>query len=175
MKPRSLKRLLVLTIAFVFLSGLGVTPSMAEEKVKTAGKMVLSKKGQESLRVDDAKEHHLFLFDYLGTNLSTGKNEFMDCAEAVNRYFADFTERNGPIQGYTKLSKKGDCVLVKWSGEMTAYSADATVVMNFVGSYSIVKGTGQYANIEGKGTFRGQMFSWIIQIVEWEGEYTIKK
>jgi len=176
MERTRFRRWLALFIGSAWVLMMGSTLSWAEQKTQIAGRMVLTKKLHQAIEIDDTKGHALCLFEYVGINRNTGEHEFMDCAQAVNRYFADFVERTGPIQGYTKFSKMGDSIFAKWEGEMnTTRSPDGTLLMIFEGSYSIVGGTGQFANIEGSGTFKGKMPSWIVQIVEWEGEYSIKK
>jgi hypothetical protein len=43
------------------------------------------------------------------------------------------------------------------------------------GTFSYTKGTALFENIQGGGTYKGKYISEKTYIVEWEGEYFIKK
>jgi hypothetical protein len=100
----------------------------------------------------------------------------MDHATATHWVFADAVNRNRPIQGYTRLRNQGESALLKFSGHWTTIECgDGAPLSEFERSFIIEKGTGQFANIEGTGTFTGKMTTPFVQVVEWEGEYRIRK
>ena len=111
-----------------------------------------------------------------GINVSTGKKKFMDGAKVVAVEFGDYVEGNGPNLGYGKMTLNGDVVFWKSEGKsITTLSPDGTPITTFEGTYTVIKGAGQYENIQGSGTFKGKLISATKAIYEWEGESFIKK
>ncbi len=116
------------------------------------------------------------LYQFEGNNTSTGKSKFLDAARSSNCIFTDFIERNGPIEGYGELRDKEGSALLRWDGYMiTVQSPDGKPTHRVEGSFRILKGTGKFANIEGIGSFQGKMSAWTVFIIDWEGEYSLRK
>ena len=166
----------VLFINLVLIFALGVTTSIAQQKIKVAGKHTLAYTTQNTINVGDTEGHIISLYEYEGTNVSTGKEKFMDGAQVFGLGFADIVMGNGPFQGYGKMSTNGDVIFWKEQGKTaTTLSPKGKPVDTFEGSFTFTKGTGKYENIQGSGTFKGKFISRTIWIAEWEGEYFIKK
>jgi len=176
MPPVTSRRLLVLLSSLTILFVWSVPPAVCQESGQIAGKMVLMRKEHKRFCVDKAAGHYMCLYRFEGNNTSMGKNKFLDNASSCNCIFADFVERNGPIEGYGELRDKEGSVILRWNGYMiTVQSPDGKPTHRVKGSFRILKGTGKFANIEGIGSFQGRMSAWIVFIVEWEGEYSIRK
>ena len=176
MRELTSKRLMVLTISFALLFVFSVTTSLAQQKMKIAGKMTCANVNREAINIGDAEGHTMYLTEAEGINVSTGQQEFLDGAQVVSVSFSDLAKGNGPHQGYVKLAKKDDAAFRKYEGEVTTIlSADGTPMITFKGTFSYIKGTGQLENIKGGGTYKGRYISKTIYTVEWEGEYSIKK
>ncbi len=166
------KRSTALFISLALIFVLGVIPSIAQQKTKIAGKMTVAYTRQETIDIGDIEGHIISLGESEGTNVSTGKHKFMDGAQVVNMSFGDLVKGNGPHQGYLKLTKKGNAVFCKWEGKVTT---KGTSMPTFEGTFSYIKGTGKFENIEGDGTYKGKYISKTIYTVEWKGQYSIKK
>ena len=170
------KRSMALFISLALIFALGVTTSIAQQKTKIAGKMTCASIKSERINVGDTEGHILLLSEYEGANVSTGKHKFMDGAQVVGMTFGDLVKGNGPHQGYIKMSLNGDAVFSKYEGKTTTtLSPEGTPIMTFEGTFSYIKGTGQFENIQGGGIYKGRYISRTIWVAKWEGEYSIKK
>ncbi|GAJ05061.1 unnamed protein product, partial [marine sediment metagenome] len=172
---KSIKKLIGLFISLFLIFALGVTTSIAQQKTKIAGKIAAALTTHSRINVGDTEGHIIFLEEYEGTNVSTGKEKFMDGVQDVTRGFGDLVMGNGTIQVYGKLSLNGDTVFYKFQGKIApTLSPEGKPVNGFELSFTYTKGTGKYENIQGSGTYKG-FTSWGTLIGEWEGEYFIKK
>ena len=166
----------VLFVSLALIFALSVTTSIAQQKIKIAGKMTCAVTEQKMINVGDTEGHTVSLTEYEGTNVSTGEHDFMDGAQVFNMAFNDLVKGNGTHQVYVKLAKKDDTVFARCEGRtITAVSPEGTPIMTFEGTWSYIKGTGQFENIRGSGTYKGEFISTTIWVDEWEGEYFIKK
>jgi len=173
---KSAKKLIGLFISLVLIFILGVTTSIAQQKIKIAGKMTLAQTKLVTINVGDIEGHMIYLKEYEGINVSTGRKKFMDSALVVGMGFGDVVMGNGTLQGYQKISLNGDVVFWKYQGKVsTTLSPEGKHVTTFEGSYTFTKGKGKYENIQGSVTIKGKPISRTIFIFEWEGEYFIKK
>jgi hypothetical protein len=94
----------------------------------------------------------------------------------VIRGYSDLVKGNGPQQGYIKFGQNGDTAIARWQGKATTtLSAEGTPMITFEGTFSFIKGTGQFENIEGNGTYKGKFISETSYMAEWQGEYVIKE
>ena len=169
------KTVMALFISLALIFALTVT-TLAQEKTKIAGKMTVTYTKQEKFDVGDTEGHIISMAESEGTNVSTGKHEFMDGAQVVNMSFGDLVKGNGPHQGYIKFTKNGDTSFAKWEGKITTtISAEGTPMTTFEGTFSYIKGTGQFENIHGSGTYKGRFISETTYECDWEAEYFIKK
>jgi len=57
----------------------------------------------------------------------------------------------------------------------TTLSPEGKPVTTFEASWTFIKGTGKYENIQGSGSLKGKYISRTIAIVDWEGEYFIEE
>ena len=176
MQKLTFKKLIGLFISLVLIFTLGVTTSIAQQKIKVAGKHTLAYIKQNMINVGDTEDHIISLSEFEGSNVSTGEKKLMDGALDVGMTFADIVKGNGPHQGYGKMSLNGDVIFWKHQGKaVTILSPEGKPVTTIEGSYTWTKGVGKYENIQGSGTYKGKYISKTIVIVEWEGEYFIKK
>ena len=176
MQKLTFKRSMVLFISLVLIFALGVTTSIAQQKTKIAGKHTFAYTKQNTINVGDIEGHIIMLNEFEGINVSTGKNKFMDGAQDVGMGFYDLVMGNGPNQGYGNFSLNGDVIFWKYQGNTaTTISPEGKPVTTLEGSWTYTKGTGKYENIQGSGSYKGKLISRTIFIIEWEGEYFIKK
>jgi hypothetical protein len=165
---------LLISVALIF--AIGISSSTAQQKIKVAGKFTSTQTRMDSSAIGDAEGHVFSLTEYKGTNVSTGEHKFMDGAQVFNVSFTDLVKGNGPQQGYIEFSQQDDRTYAKWEGNVTTtLSAEDTPIITFEGTFSWIKGTGQFENIQGKGTYSGQFTSKTTYSTEWTGEYIIKK
>ena len=170
------KRSMLPFISLVLIFALGVTTSMAQQKIKIAGKMTCAVIERKMIDVGDTEGHSVSLGEYEGANVSTGKQKFMDAAQVAGMTFGDLVKGNGPHQGYGKMSLDGDVVFWESEGKTTTtLSPEGRPITTFEGTLSYIKGTGQFENIQGSGTYNGMYISRTIWTLEWKGEYSIKK
>jgi hypothetical protein len=170
------RQLCVLLSGLLAVLLLDVAPVASQGSIQVGGKITLMRKNHIRFCVDKAENHYMGLYTFEGTNHSKGTSSFMHHAAVSECIFTDVVERTGPIQGYATMSREEGSAILKWSGYWTTvYSADGSSLMQFEGSFNIVKGTGQYANIEGTGTFEGKMTGPFVQVMEWQGEYSIRE
>jgi hypothetical protein len=149
---------------------------MAQQKFKIAGKATAAYTVREKIDVGDTEGHSLYLLKSEGFNENTGENKFMDGAEAVWFAISDYIKGNGPHTVYSKLSLNDNTVYSKAEGKTTTtLSPEGKPVVTFEGSFSFIKGTGEYKKIQGSCTYKGKLVSSVIIVNEWEGEYFIKE
>jgi hypothetical protein len=169
-------RLLALLVSLAMILALGATTSIAQQKMMVSGKMTQSYTKQENLDIGDVPGHVVSLAQENGTNVSTGENKFLDGADLANITFSDLVNGNGPHQGYVTLTKGPDGATASWKGNVTTVmSKEGKPTITFKGTFTWIKGMGQYANIQGTGTYSGHFTSETAMAVDWEGEYLIGK
>jgi hypothetical protein len=156
-----------LPLAAVALLGWSAGPAAS----KIAGTFQVKYAEQHPLPVPNAEGHALVLGRAQGVNRSTGATTYMDRGKVTNFEFADLTQGNGPQQGYISMSQGADTVISKWSGKVsTSLAPDKTPITTFAGTWTKAKGTGRYADANGKGTYKGHFTSQTEYTVEWSGE-----
>jgi hypothetical protein len=145
--------------------------SSMRERLQISGVFSLKVGQQQSLPVATPADPVLLLTQSSGTNRSTGKAAYMDGAQVINREIADLRQGNGPHQGYTTEILGADTTVTGWQGKVTTtLGPDQRPVTRFEGSWSKVKGTGQYEGVTGAGSYKGRMTSPTEYTVEWSGE-----
>ncbi len=170
------KKLIALHLILALIFVIGVTFSTAQQKIKVAGKMSLTQSGVNTIEIGDVEGHAISLGKAEGTNTNIGENKFMDGAQLVNMYFSDTIMGNGHHHGYVKFIQAADTVFAKWEGKVTTtLSEDKTPITSYEGTFTFTKGTGQFKDIQGKGTYKGKFISEAEFVSEWEGEYFIKE
>ncbi len=174
MKKFKMKPGLGLFISLAFIFALSVTTSVAQPKTKIAGKITAADTKNETINVGDTEDHIISLGEGEGTNVSTGKHKFMDGAEWSSMGQFDLVKGNGTGHGYGKHAQNADSAFLKWEGQtITTLSPNGKPMITFEGTWSWTKGTGQFENIQGSGTYKGKYISRTIWTAEWEGDYFI--
>ncbi len=176
MKIFKSKSWIVVTFSLALIIFFCVTYSTAQEKIKISGKVTTAYTIRHEIKCDDTEGHSIFIVKSEGVNVSTGKEKFMDGAEYAYEAFGDYVKGNGPHLTYSKMTLNGDTIFVKSEGETkTTISPEGKPITTVEGTSTIIKGTGKYENIQGSNTYKGKLISSIIMVIEWEGEYFIKK
>lgn len=107
----------------------------------------------------------IFIGESKGSNQSTGKAEFMDGAEVVSADTVSLVNGNGTHHGVLTMSKGGDKVAFKWSGQVnTRVGEDKKPDTNFQGTWTAVGGS------SGSGTYEGRFTSSVASEIHWKGE-----
>jgi hypothetical protein len=165
-----------LFISIVLLFTLVATTLTAQQKIRASGKHTLAYIKENAIMVGDEEDHIISLSEFEGSNVSTGEVKFMDGALDVGMTCADILKGTGPHHGYGNMSLNGDVIFWSHRGTaVTALSSEGKPVTTIEGSFIWTKGSGKYEGIQGRGTYKGKYISKTIVIVEWEGEYFIKK
>jgi hypothetical protein len=161
-------RLLLIIMASIF--AFSVTTASAQEKVKVKRKAYGIKVKSEKFKIDDTEGHFLTLSEWKGV---TSDGEFTRYATSVG----DLIKGNGPFNGYVKyVDRNGNKYFSKYNGMLTTTkSKEGKPIASIKGTYSYIKGTGKFENIQGGGTFKGNFIGKGIYTVDSEGEYVIKK
>lgn len=140
-------------------------------KVKIAGTLTMRYVTQEKLSIPDGAGHVLLLTEARGTNRNTGPGDFMAGAQVAIWEILDLAQGSGLSQGYVTLWHGADSTVVKINGNVTTtMSPDGSPRTTLTGSWTEVRGTGQYAGIQGGGTYKGGFSSPTDFTVEWVGE-----
>ena len=164
------KKLVLLLISLSAIFVLGVTTSLAQEKIKIKGKRFGTFESKASIKVDDTEGHTL------GVGISKGV-DVITSSIFISRSTSDFVKGNGTHQGYTKtMYKNGDISFSKFQGKIsTTMSPKGIPLVTFEGTWSLTKGVGKWENAQGNGTYKGKFVGPGIFTYDWEGEYSIKK
>ena len=161
-----------LALAFAFC----VSYSAAQQKITISGKVTTAVTIRHEIPWDDADGHSIFALKSEGVNSSTGKDKFMDGAEYAYVSYNDYIKGNGPHVSYSKMILNGDTVFSKAEGKTkTVLSPKGKPIITIEGTITFNKGTGVYEGIQGSGTYKGKYISSNLMVIEWEGEYFIKK
>ncbi len=168
---KSITLLLILVLFFI----LGTVLSMAQEKVEVVGKISATVTEKYDFDVGDTEGHIFHISKSEGINTSTGKNSIMDGALVVNNNFSNLVKGNGSNQGYIILNKDGSTTVAKWEGKVTTVLSGDIPKTTMEGTFTYISGTGKFENIQGSGKFKGMYITANTYLVDWDGEYFIKK
>ena len=129
----------------------------------------------EFIPVPDTEKHAVGLYERRG--VAVFKNG--EAAAYHTRGTWDFTNSNGPFQGYTTLTfKDGSTSILKYIGTMTT---DPGKLPKLKGSGEYIKGTGKYEGIKGTVNFHGGYVTPYNKetkgdvVVDVKGNYTLPK
>ena len=143
-------------------------------KYSIAGKETMAYNKVDRVSVGDMEGHMVSLLVGEGINVSTGNDTFGDGAQISVIVTSDLVNFNGPFQAYSIMTKKGDSVFSRAEGKIApTVTAGGDTALIMEGTLTFYKGTGQYENIKGNGTFKGRFLSSILYTLDWEGEYWI--
>ena len=164
------KRLMLLLISLAAIFALGVTTSLAQEKIKFSGKRYGVSTKREVIKVDDTEGHILLLTESRGVDVVTG-------ARFISRGFGDYVKGNGTHRGYGKaVTPEGDVTFNTFEGKTTTtLSPEGKPITTIEGTFSFTRGTGKWENVHGGGTYKGKVMGEGIYTYDWEGEYYIKE
>lgn len=153
-----------------------VTYSTAQQKTTISGKVTTASTVRYEIPSDDTDGHSILVIRSEGVNLSTGIDKFMDGAEYSYVSYHDYIKGNGPHVSYAKMTLNGDTVFSKAEGKTkTTISPKGKPIITIEGTVTFTKGTGVYEGIQGSGSYKGKYISSNIMVIEWQGEYVIKK
>jgi len=176
MTKSPLKQSLGISVSLLLILAFAAATTTAQEKIKVAGTLTMAITQQEMMVVNEADNHVISLYAYDGFNKGASNQAFMHGAQIVNMGTSDLIKGMGSHQGYVRFTKGGESILAKWSGKVnTTLSAEGAPLITFEGTYAYMDGTGQYAHVQGGGTYSGKYLSKTIVTSDWEGEYSIKK
>ncbi len=135
---------LVLSVTF----GLFATQAKAET-VKSTVTSSLAK--VELVPVTDVKGHMVGLYERRGVAVY----ENGDVGAYHTRGTFDFTNSNGPFQGYSEITfEDGSMTIIKYQGTMR--KAEGQKLPDFSGKGEYIKGTGRFQGIKGNMSFNGR-------------------
>lgn len=176
MRLLGLSKMVSLVICFALILIFSATTSLAQEATNISGKISATYAQQEKIGIGDTEGHMVSLAKSEGTNENTGEHAFMEGARTVNISYGDLVKGNGSHRGYVIFANNSDTTIAKWEGMVTTTLApDSTLATTFEGTISYISGTGQYEGISGTGTYKGSFTSTDAYVVEWQGEFYLKK
>jgi hypothetical protein len=159
-----------IALAFVF----NVSVSNAQQATKVSGTISAAYTHQDTVVVGDEPGHLFSLALSEGKNVGATEQAMMGGAQVVNMAHSDLLMGNGTQRGYIRFAQDSDTTFANWQGKVTTTLAeDGTPVTTMEGTFSYIKGTGQFVNIKGNGTYKGKLTSKTSYTVEWQGEYSI--
>lgn len=148
----------------------------AQETAAIAGKIGVKVARNDSMVVDAARGHVMYLAKGEGSNTATGNGEFMNHAKVVNIGFSDLTRGSGPDNGYLTMALGADTVYNSWNGNVAVrMTGEGKPVVALSGDFTWTGGTGQYEGISGSGTYKCVVVAPDEYVVEWNGSYTLPK
>ena len=164
-------------VMMLLFSPMSLTASKDPQNThRVSGKITATDIHRAGIQVDETDDHHMTLTEGEGTNDSTGKSGFMDGAQVAVFGTSDHFGGTGTGRGYARMSLDGDTVFLKHEGSFTSTMlSDEKLKRTMKGSFSFAKGSGRFKNISGTGTYKGNYISKKIYVIEWKGEYMIKK
>jgi len=166
------KRVMLLLISLASIFALGVTTSIAQEKIKISGKRYGVMTKLEMMNVDDIEGHAISISELKGVDVVTG-DHFVSMS--LNDGVIGGT---GTIKGYSKIIDKDGDVRFETIETKTTFILSPEgkpIGVTMESTFSFTKGTGKWENIHGGGTGKGKFIAPEIFMVDWEGEYFIKK
>jgi len=178
MKNFKSKKCVAFMISLPLILILGMNISEEPEKIKIAGRQEIAYTNQEIMDFGDVEGHSLVLGRLEGININAGEHKFMDGAQIVQVGFSDLIKGNGHHKGYNKMYQNGDAVFSKFEGKTTTtLSPEGEPITTMEGTYTVVRGTGKYENIQGNGIYKAKLLldPNTVIVTEWQGEYFIKK
>ncbi len=144
-------------------------PAIARDRLDVAGTIALTADAAAA-PVMGPDGRPLFIGTSHGTNQSAGKTEFMSGAEVASADTASLVDGNGAHHGYITMSKGGDRVVFKWSGQVTTVMGpDKKPSSTFKGIWTALSGGGKYAKASGGGSYTGRFTSSTASVIEWTG------
>ena len=164
--------LLLILATLALILAFSVTTSTAQEKVKINSKYTGVFTKMEQMKLDDTEGHILNSHESKGAGTgSAGGFTF------INQGVSDTVKGNGTHSGYYKSTDKdGHVYFAKWQGKVTTtMSPEGRPNVQFAGTWSFIKGTGKWENVQGGGTYKGWFIGPEIYVNTTEGEYSIKK
>jgi len=175
MRPQT--RWLAATILLIPLALVAARHSaQSSQHLKVAGTFFMRYVKQDAVAVVDHPGHVLVLTEARGLNHSTGRDVYMDGAEAWTGETGDLTDGSGNHAGHLVLAFRGDTVHTCWFGEVTTLpSASSGPVTEFKGKWAVTNASGRYQDASGQGTYRGRLTSPTEYTVNWEGELVLKE
>jgi len=175
MKTIKLTNIAVFLISLIFLVSLSAPSALGQEKHKLSNKMYGVNTKYEAIDVLDGKEgHKLTISSWKGVGTTASGEQFVFEVQGTS----DYINFNGTVSGYQfSRFQDGSTWVTTYEGIMTAKpsAAGKPPLVSWGGSWTIVKGTGKYENIEGSGTYKARFIGQGIYVNEGEGEYVIKK
>ena len=97
----------------------------------------------------------------------------MNGAAAVTADTSLLVDGSGPHQGSITLSDGTSRLICAWKGRVTTVlGADKLPRSMSEGTWTVVRGTGRYANAAGQGTYTGRYVSSTTSVMTWAGTIT---
>ena len=126
----------------------------------------------ELMNVDDIEGHAISIGESKGVDVVTGDH-------FVSKSLSDgIIGGTGTVKGYTKIiDKDGDVRFCTSEAKATSTRSPEgkPIAATWEGTFSFTRGTGKWENIHGGGTAKGKFIGPGIFMIDWEGEYFIKK
>jgi len=176
MRRLAMKLTLVLLVSLALILVLEAGFAFAQEKIKISFRQTHATVKSESVEIGDVKGHYAGFRYYEGPVEVIEGPKALEGAQDTGISLWDMVQGNGSAHGYAKAVKGPNSVVMKHETRVrTSTSPDGTPVTTYDGSFTFIKGTGEFEGIQGGGTMRGKFISKNISVTERQGEYWIQR
>ncbi len=176
MRRLSMKSALgILTVVALFFA-LEASLAFAQEKIKISFRHTHATVKSEAFEIGDVEGHYVGFRYYEGPMEVIEGPKALDGAQDTGISLWDYVQGNGTAHGYAKAVKGPNSVVMKHEAQTrTSTSPNGTRVTTYEGTFTFIKGTGEFEGIQGGGTMRGKLISRNISVTERQGEYWIQR
>ena len=161
-----MKRVVIAIMTVVIVFALGVTNSIAAEKIKMSDTRYYFTTKHEALKVDDIEGHAIAISESKAVDI--GSKALSACR---NTY--DLVRGNGTIRGYCTMMEPDGRVTRFTSHEgkvTTTLSPEKKPIMTAEGTWTVVKGIAEWQGATGGGTWKMKGIAEGIFVMDWQGD-----
>jgi hypothetical protein len=160
-------RRIVTPIMIVLIFAFGVMNSNAAEKVKLSDTRYWIGTKTEVIKLDDTEGHIIQITESKGVDIGSKRL-------AVAKNIWDLVKGAGTIVGYTTIMEPDGRAtrFLKQEGKVTTVlSPEGKPIITMEGTFTVVKGVGEWAGSTGSGTWKTRMIAEGVFVMDWQGEF----
>lgn len=152
-KETTMRRWTTIIVTLLFMTVVFVPMTQAADEV--AGRVVYHTQKVETMEVGDVPGHVVGVIQQPGLIFLTKGPASGEIATRMGTYYFDAVNGKGTVSGYSVVTfKDGATLIYKTNGILTPAVGGKNAVSE--GSYEYVGGTGRFAGMKGKGTYKGE-------------------
>jgi hypothetical protein len=166
MKRFRLRRIAVLIMVVALICIVGAMNSIAAEKIKLSDTRYWFITKTEEIKLDDAEGHVLQIREAKGVDVGSK-------GLSVAKSTVDLVKGNGTFRGYSTWMGPDGGVMGFFRQEAkvtTTLSPEGKPITTMEGTYSLIRGVGEWQGATGGGTWKLRMISEGISVMDFQGE-----